>query len=154
MSLSPTLRDRLRTQLESLVTVLGAASPAAVARRPATGKWSAHEHLAHLARHHEVMLERLRIILNEDRPNLSRYRAETDPEWERWRSIPLEEVLGLLKAQRAEIVRLVDSLDEDDLARVGIHAALGPLNVPDWLEFFLLHEAHHLYEAMMRVRGA
>ena len=74
-----------------------------MARRPAPGKWSAHEHLAHLARHHELMLERLRIILNEDRPTLARYRAETDPEWERWRSIPLEEVLGLLKAQRVEL---------------------------------------------------
>ena len=154
MSLSPALRDRLRTQLEVLVTVLGAASPATVAKRPATGKWSAHEHLTHLARHHELMLERLRIILNEDRPNLARYRAESDPEWERWRSLPLHEVLSLLKSQRAEIVRLVDSLDEDDLARVGIHPALGPLNVPDWLDFFLLHEAHHLYEAMLRVRGA
>lgn len=154
MSLSPTLRDRLRTQLESLITVLGAASPAALDKRPATGKWSAHEHLAHLARHHEVMLERLRVVLNEDRPHLSRYRAETDPEWESWRSLPLDEVLGLLKSQRGEILRLVDALDDEDLARVGVHPALGPLNVPDWLEFFLLHEAHHLYQAMLRVRGA
>ncbi len=154
MSLSPNLRDRLRTQLEVLVTVLGAASPATIAKRPATGKWSAHEHLAHLARHHEVMLERLRLVLNEDRPHLPRYRAEADPEWETWRSLPLDEILSLLKTQRGEIVRLVDGLDEQDLARVGVHAALGPLNVPDWLEFFLLHEAHHLYEAMLRVRGA
>ena len=154
MSLGPSLRERLRSQLESLVAVLGAASPAAIEKRPATGKWSAHEHLAHLARHHEVMLERLRLVLNEDRPNLSRYRAETDPEWERWRSLPLDEVLSLLRTQRGEIVRLVDSLDEEDLTRVGVHPALGPLNVPDWLEFFLLHEAHHLYEAMLRVRGA
>lgn len=154
MSLSPSLNDRLRTQLESLITVLGAASPAAIAKRPANGKWSAHEHLAHLARHHEVMLERLRLVLNEDRPNLSRYRAEADPEWDRWRTLPLEETLGLLRAQRGEIVRLVDGLDDEDLARVGVHPALGPLNVPDWLEFFLLHEAHHLYEAMLRVRGA
>jgi hypothetical protein len=154
MSLSPTLRDRLRTQLEVLGTVLGAASPATIAKHPPTGKWSAHEHLAHLARHHEVMLQRLRLVLNEDRPHLPRYRAEADPEWETWRSLPLDEILSLLRTQRAEIVRMVDALDEEDLARVGVHAALGPLNVPDWLEFFLLHEAHHLYEAMLRVRGA
>ena len=154
MSLTPTLRERLRTQLESLATVLAGASMDAISRRPATGKWSAHEHLAHLARHHEVMLERLRLILNEDRPNLPRYRAENDPEWGRWRSLPLDEVLSLLKAQRAEIVRLVDGLDEEDVARVGVHPALGPLNLGEWIEFFLLHEGHHLYEAALRVRGA
>jgi uncharacterized damage-inducible protein DinB len=154
MSLSPSLRERLRSQLEAVVTVLGEASPEAVARRSSAGKWSARENLAHLARHHEVMLERLRLILNEDRPNLPRYRAEDDPEWERWRTLPLDEVLSLLRAQRSEIVRLVDGLDEEDLSRVGVHPTLGPLSVPQWLEFFLLHEGHHLYQAMLRARGA
>lgn len=153
MSLSPTLRERLRTQLEAIVSILGAASPEVVSLRSAEGKWSAHENLAHLARHHEVMLERLRVILNEDRPRLARYRAEDDPEWPRWRALPLDEVLSLIKAQRAEIVRLVDGLDEDDLARVGVHSALGPLTIPEWLEFFLLHEGHHLYQVMLRVHG-
>lgn len=154
MSLSPTLRERLRSQLEAVVTILGDASLEALARRPAGGKWSAHENLAHLARHHEVMLERLRLILNEERPQLARYRAEDDPEWERWRALPLDEVLSLLRAQREGIVRLVDSLDEEDLRRVGVHPVLGALDVLEWLEFFLLHEGHHLYQAMLRVRGA
>jgi hypothetical protein len=154
VSLSPSLRERLRSQLETVVTILGAASPEVVALRSPDGKWSAHESLAHLARHHEVMLERLRVILNEDRPRLARYRAEDDPEWERWRSLPLAEVLSLLRSQRAEIVRLVDSLDEEDLSRVGVHSALGPLTIPEWLEFFLLHEGHHLYQVMLRVHGA
>ena len=57
MSLSPTLRDRLRSQLEAVVTILGGASPESVSRPSRGGKWSAHENLAHLARHHEVMLE-------------------------------------------------------------------------------------------------
>jgi hypothetical protein len=154
VSLSPTLRERLRSQLEAVVTILGGASRETVTRRPAAGKWSAHENLAHLARHHEVMLERLRLILNEEAPRLARYRAEDDPEWERWRRLPLDEILVLLRAQREEMVRLVDSLDDDDLKRVGVHPALGPLEVPEWLEFFLLHEGHHLYQAMLRVRGA
>jgi DinB family protein len=154
MSLTPTLRERLRSQLEAIVTILAGASPQAPDRRSPTGQWSAHENLAHLARHHEVMLERLRLILNEERPNLPRYRAETDPEWESWRALPLDQILGLLRAQRAEILQLVDTMDDDDLARIGVHPTFGPLSVPEWLEFFLLHEGHHLYMAMLRVRGA
>ena len=154
MSLSPTLRERLRSQLEAVVTVLGGVSPEAVDRPGPARKWSAHDNLAHLARHHEVMLERLRLILNEEKPHLARYRAEDDPEWASWRALPLDEILGLLRTQRAEIVRLVDGLDDDDLARAGLHPLLGPLTIPEWLEFFLLHEGHHLYQAMLRVRGA
>jgi hypothetical protein len=153
VSLSPGLRERLKGQLEAVVTVLARASPEAVARKGPSGRWSAHDNLAHLARHHEVMIERLRLILNEENPRLPRYRAEDDPEWERWRSLPLDEVLSLLRTQRAEIVRLVDGLEGDDLERSGVHPALGPLTIPEWLEFFLLHEGHHLYQAMLRVRG-
>jgi hypothetical protein len=36
---------------------------------------------------------------------------------------------------------------------VGVHPALGPLTIPEWLEFFLLHEGHHLYQVMLRVHG-
>jgi hypothetical protein len=129
------------------------ASEDALARPGPGGKWSARDHLAHLARHHEVMLERLRLILNEERPSLPRYRAEDDPGWGTWRALPLDEVLSLLRTQRAEIVRLVDGLDDEDLARVGVHAALGALTIPDWLEFFLLHEGHHLYQAMLLARA-
>jgi hypothetical protein len=153
VSLSPTLRDRLRSQLDAVVTLLGSVPPQAASRPGPGGKWSAHDNLAHLCRHHEVMIERLRLILNEEKPNLARYRAEDDPEWPSWRALPLHEILGLLRAQRNEIVRLVDGLDDDDLARAGVHPTLGTLTIPEWLEFFLLHEGHHLYLAMLRVRG-
>jgi hypothetical protein len=28
------------------------------------------------------------------------------------------------------------------------------MTIPQWLEFFLLHEAHHLYTAMLRIAEA
>jgi hypothetical protein len=33
---------------------------------------------------------------------------------------------------------------------VGVHPHLGPFAVTDWVEFFLLHEAHHLYQVLNR----
>ena len=70
---------RLRTQLDSLDAILTGATDEGLARRPADGKWSAHEHLAHLGRYHEVFFDRLDRILAEDRPQLGRYRTEDDP---------------------------------------------------------------------------
>ncbi|PYX99012.1 MAG: hypothetical protein DMG63_10280 [Acidobacteria bacterium] len=49
-------------------------------------------------------------------------------------------------------VRQLSSLSDEQLARTGIHPVLGEMDVPLWLEFFLLHEAHHLYAILFRLR--
>lgn len=145
---------RLMTQLETLPFVLGGATPEALQKRPTAGQWSAHENLAHLARHHEVFLERLQRILAEENPRLSRYRAEEDPDWPPWSALPTEAVLRRLQALRQTLIERVQGLSSDQLDRVGIHATFGALTLLQWLEFFLLHEAHHLYVIMSRARGA
>ena len=152
--LSPSLSARLATQLEALPTVLGEGRPEALTRRPSPEKWSAHENLAHLARHHEVMLERVRRILSEPAPQLVSYRAEEDPDWPRWAALPTETVLARLGELRKQLVDRVTSLSDEGLARIGVHSAFGPLTLASWLEFFLLHEAHHLYVIMRRARSA
>lgn len=63
MPLAPATRVRLEQQLEALPTILGSAGPEALLRRPAAGGWSALENLAHVGRHHEVMLDRLQFFL-------------------------------------------------------------------------------------------
>jgi hypothetical protein len=151
--LSPSLSVRLATQLEALATALGDATPETLAHRPSAEKWSAHENLAHVARHHEVFLERVERILSEDAPQIARYRAEDDPEWPRWAALATATVLDRLKALRQQLVQRVTPLDDAELARIGVHSAFGPLPLAAWIEFFLLHEAHHLYVIMGRARG-
>jgi len=146
--------SRLETQLESLDVVLAGATTALVDWRPASGDWSARENLAHLARHGTVFLERLDRILNEDTPKLGRYRAEDDPEWPQWSGLPLDEVLRRLKAARRRLIAWVRAVSPDQMSRTGLHPAFGAMTIPQWLEFFLLHEAHHLYTAMLRTAEA
>lgn len=152
--LAPFLTTRLESQLDALPRLLGDASAEVIGARPASGKWSARENLAHLARHHEVMLERIERILAEDRPLLGRYRAEEDPEWPAWADLSTEEVLGPLKALRSRLVERVEGLSAAELSRTGVHPAFGEMTIPAWLEFFLLHEAHHLYVVMTRIGEA
>jgi catechol 2,3-dioxygenase-like lactoylglutathione lyase family enzyme len=155
--LPQTTRLRLRHQLEAVPVLLARADADALRRRPPSGKWSAHENLAHLARHHEVMLGRLDRILAEDRPTLDRYRAEDDIQWPSWPGRGTEEVLESLRALRARLLARVEALGEAELRRTGLHPRFGEMTVPEWLEFFLVHEAHHLYVALGRVaesRGA
>ena len=156
MAVPASLLARLSTQLEALGLVLARATPggprrAAAARRsgrrgrtsptwPATTPSSS---------------TRLRRLLAEDRPALGRYRAEEDPDWPAWAALPLDEVLDRLQSPpggadrpRAVACRRTES------ARTGLHPTFGEMDVAGWLDFFLLHEAHHLYTALVRVGEA
>jgi RimJ/RimL family protein N-acetyltransferase len=153
MSESPLLA-RLATQLDALPGLLGGASPEALRRKSPSGKWSAHENLAHIARQQEVFLARVRRILAEDGPDLPPYRAEDDPEWPAWVARPTDEVAQRLSSARAELVALASRLSSTELGRTGHHSRFGALPLALWFEFFLVHEAHHLYTVFKRARGA
>jgi hypothetical protein len=152
--LSQSTRLRLETQLDVVSLLFTDTTPEAVMGRLASDQWSAHEHLAHLARHHAVFLERLRRILHDNAPQLGQYRAEEDSDWPEWTCLSTEEVLHRLKTLRAEIIQLTTALSEADAKRVGVHPLFGDMNVALWVEFFLLHEAHHLYMVMTRLGHA
>ncbi|MPZ18030.1 MAG: DUF1569 domain-containing protein [Luteitalea sp.] len=151
--LSSSTLSRLATQLDNLALILGDATPEALGRRPSSGKWSAHEHLAHLGRHQQVFLERMARIVREDEPPLGSYRAEQDPEWPAWQALPLDEVVARLRHGRRELLSFLASLQPEHSARVGTHPVFGRMSIPVWIEFFLVHAAHHLYAVMKLARG-
>jgi uncharacterized damage-inducible protein DinB len=143
---------RLKTQLASVEILFAGASPERIDRRPASGKWSARENLAHIGRYHEIFLERLRRILTETSPQFARYRAEEDPGWQEWASKPFEETRNQLTDLRLKLIERTAGLQASGYARVGIHSAFGEMSLDLWLEFFLVHEAHHLYVILQRIR--
>jgi hypothetical protein len=121
---------------------------------PASGKWSANEHLAHLARYHEIFLERVNRILKEDKPVFTRYRAEEDPEWGRWRGLGYKVIAAELATGREKLITRLKPLSDSDYARIGVHSKFGEMSLALWLEFFLVHEAHHLYAVLQLVKSA
>ena len=142
---------RLETQLDALDTILAGATPEAMGRRPPSGAWSAHEHVAHLARHHAIFLDRLRQIAADELPRFERYRAEDDPEWPAMASLPTDVAIVRLRALRANIVQWVSGLSAAQTMRVGVHPLFGAQSVAEMIEFFLVHEGHHLYMIMTRL---
>jgi uncharacterized damage-inducible protein DinB len=151
--LSQSIASRLIGQLDALAFVLGGAREESLRLRPSPEKWSAHENLAHLARHHEVFLDRLERMLAEDRPALPRYRAEEDAEWPALAERPTSEVRERLTQLRSRLIDTLRGLSDEQLARTGVHPLFGEMTIPMWMEFFLLHEAHHLYVILGRARG-
>jgi uncharacterized damage-inducible protein DinB len=156
--MSPSNSSRLRrceTQLRDFLDeALHGVPVEPILQPPASGKWSAHENLAHLARYHEIFLERIDRILKENAPAFPRYRAEEDPKWEAWRGLAYKEVAGELAALREKLIARLKALSDTDYQRTGIHSKFGEMSLALWLEFFLVHEAHHLYAVFQLVRSA
>jgi uncharacterized damage-inducible protein DinB len=147
-----TTASRLKNQLDCLPILLQGLKDGALDNQPVPGKWSARQNLAHLARYHQIFLERVERILAEDRPALRRYAAEEDAGWPPWTTLPAGEVLSRLARLRAQLVERVDGLSSDELARTGVHSRFGEMTLVEWLEFFLLHEGHHLMLVLQRSR--
>jgi hypothetical protein len=152
--LDPALLSRLEHQLDALSLVLRDATPGHLDWQPPGGGWSARQNLAHLARHQDVLRQRLERILDEERPRLGRYRAEEDEAWPEWAALEAAEALARLSQGRRQLLARLDALTGPELERTGEHPVFGDMTVPQWLEFFLLHEAHHLYTALGRVAEA
>jgi uncharacterized damage-inducible protein DinB len=145
--------QRCETQLQDfLAEALRGVALDSLASKAVPGKWSAHEQLAHLARYHQIFLERISRILAEPSPAFTRYRAEEDPQWPSWSALPTEQVLARLSGMRTQLMARLRSLSKEDFERTGIHPKFGEMSLALWLEFFLVHEAHHLYVVLQLVR--
>ncbi|MGC2697619.1 MAG: DinB family protein [Candidatus Angelobacter sp.] len=146
--------QRCETQLRDfLAAALNGVSEDALSVKAVPGKWSAHEQLAHLARYHQIFLQRIDRILTEQAPQFPRYRAEDDPDWASWSGLPTQQVLVRLSAMRSKLMARLRSLSEEDFKKTGVHPKFGVMDLSLWLEFFLVHEAHHLYVMLQLVRN-
>jgi uncharacterized damage-inducible protein DinB len=146
--------QRCETQLQDFLAVaLSGISLDTLRASPVSDKWSAHEQLAHLARYHQIFLQRIDRILAEQAPEFPRYRAEDDPEWPAWKSLPTPQVLVRISSMRAKLIARLRSLSDEDFDRAGVHPKFGAMSLALWMEFFLVHEAHHLYAVLQLVRS-
>ncbi len=150
--MSNTLLTRLELSLSGLPQVLGGATPEQLRQRSLPEKWSAHENFAHLAHFTLVTQDRMARILQEEAPLIERLKPDTEPAFLLLVERSPQDVLAELKELRAQLNRQVAALSEAQLDRIGIHSAAGPMPLRDWLELFLVHEAHHLYLAFWRIR--
>ena len=136
---------RLKHQHEAVSEIIEPVSKEHIRLNPKPGKWSIHDNITHLAKYQPLFVERINKILHHDKPVFERYTAENDPEFETWRQWETNELLKRLSADRKIVLNLITHLSNEELDRVGIHGKFGKLNIPGWTEFFLLHEAHHIY---------
>lgn len=139
------LTSRLRNQHEAIIEIIAPADDTRLYENPAPGKWSAFDNIVHLAKYQPVFIDRINTMLQANETVFERYSAEDDPEFSAWQQWPLDKLLERLQEDRLRIFSLVSNLTEEELEHAGIHKKYGRLTIIQWTEFFLLHEAHHIF---------
>ncbi|MEP6611716.1 MAG: DinB family protein [Mucilaginibacter sp.] len=139
------LTHRLKDQHRAITPIIIKLNDRQIQHHVIKGKWSIHEQIAHLAKYQPVFIDRIRKILMMDNPSFEAYNAEEDDGFEIYCAFTTYELLKKINTDREIIYNLVTKLSPDKLDRTGVHPKYGKLNIMEWSEFFVLHEAHHLF---------
>jgi hypothetical protein len=153
MSLSASICSRLQNQHEAIYDLLNGFSEEQLRQRIHKEKWSAFEQVAHLVSYQPVFLQRMQIIQQENDPLFDRYVADNDPAFIACCERSLAELLNDLSVQRTIIINHLMTLTGAAISKTGRHPKYGLLTIAEWTEFFLLHEAHHLFSIFMLTRS-
>jgi hypothetical protein len=145
MQLNSTITTRLQYQHKCLVDIIDGLTEEQVRRNILPGKWSIFENIVHLQTYQRRFCERLKRILKEDNPSFERYVAEADPQFLDNCHLSLREVMQDFISLRKDMVFSALALTEKELSLTGTHPFFAVMTIPQWFNFFLLHEAHHFF---------
>jgi len=115
-------------------------------------KWSVFENIVHLAAYQPAFIQRIGAMLNNQNPQFAAYKAENDPLFYVYLEKSTQELAEDIKKNRLVITGMLEAAGDEQLRYWGEHAKYGRLSMADWVEFFLLHEAHHLFTGFMLTR--
>ncbi|HYM94193.1 MAG TPA: DinB family protein [Chitinophagaceae bacterium] len=145
MNVSSSISTRLEYQHKSLVDLIDGLTDEQIRRQVINGKWSIFENIAHLTAYQHAFIDRVKHILHENNPVLHRYMADTDPLFLDYCVKTTHEVMKDLLGTRKEMAAVFLSFKPEDYQKPGQHPAFGQMTLLQWMNFFLLHEAHHLF---------
>jgi DinB superfamily len=123
MQMQSYLSTRLQYQHKSLLDIIDGLSDEMIRQHTTPGKWSIFENIVHL----------------------QTYQHDQDPMFLENCGKTTREIMGDMITTRKEMSTGRLSLRDEDLERTGTHPVFGTMNISQWLNFFLLHEAHHLF---------
>jgi hypothetical protein len=137
--------DALARAPEIVVPMVREVPRAILERRPAAGRWSAHEHACHLAHVHGLFTERLERMLGEPEPYFAGYQPGDQDADDMLLRMDLDESLERYVADRARLVARLRDLDDADWARTARHAEYRAYSVFIMFRHAALHDFLHGY---------
>ena len=112
-----------------------------VRARPIPGKWSTLEVVCHLADFEPVYLDRLKVILTQDKPTFfGRDENAFAAKFAYHQRDPAEE-LNVIESCRQSMTRILRTLPASDFHRVGVHSEAGEMTLESLLRRVTNHGA-------------
>ena len=115
-----------------------------LSRRPAPGKWSIREIVAHLADGEVILGSRYRLVAAHDRPALPGYDQDLFVERLGVGNATTEELLADFEMARAVNLGLLVRLPDEAFGRVGIHSERGEESIRTMVAMYAGHDRVHL----------
>jgi hypothetical protein len=119
--------------------------PEVLKRRPAPGRWSAHEHACHLADVHALFFSRLEQFLAEERPRIEPFDPATQRPDGELLSIDLDDALRRFTEDRRRLVARLRELPDAAWQRTADHAEYSHYSLFIMFRHLALHDCLHAY---------
>ncbi len=126
-----------------LAEMLKSQPPNTLHHRPAPGKWSVAEILAHLSDAEMVVGFRVRLIVGQPGVPIQAFDQDVWAAFSHYEQIPVLESLERLTVQRRANVRLLRSLTPEQLQQYGVHSERGRESVEHTIKMWAGHDLNH-----------
>src|SRR6478609_8387852 len=117
----PALIDALERAPAIIVPLVREVPAAVMKRRPAPGRWSAHEQACHLAHVHGLFFSRLDQMLREPAPVITPYDPDAAEPNDFLMQMDLDDALQAFVSDRQRLVERVRRLTEDEWQKRAEH---------------------------------
>lgn len=114
-------------------------------RRPAPGRWSAHEHACHLADVHALFFSRLEQFLDEERPRITPFDPTTAQPDGALLDVDLDDALERFTSDRQRLVARLKELPPKIWERTAEHGEYARYSVLIMFRHLALHDCLHAY---------
>ncbi|HYY94122.1 MAG TPA: DinB family protein [Pyrinomonadaceae bacterium] len=128
-----------------IVPLVREVPPEVLKRRPAPGRWSAHEHACHLADVHALFFSRLEQFLAEERPRIEPFDPATQRPDGELLSVDLDDALRRFTEDRRRLVARLRELPAAAWQRTADHAEYSHYSLFIMFRHLALHDCLHAY---------
>jgi hypothetical protein len=107
--------------------------------------WTIYEHVVHLENTQRMLIERLKLFINEENPRIIPYNPASDNKEFKNQTVPVEELLSSFTELRNQQLELIRITPENLWIKKAIHPEYTDYSYEILVRHILLHDSFHLY---------
>lgn len=142
----------LSSLLKEIEIRISGLTPKHLKRQEARGKWSIAQVIKHLADSELVWAYRLRLVVAQDRPELTGYDQDLWATRLHYQETDVRDAIEQLRVLRKVNLTLLRSLSASELRKAGVHKERGEETVSHMIRLYAGHDLVHLNQ-ISRIRS-